>query len=135
MSENPAPTLVIFGASGDLTARKLVPALYQLERKQRLPAGTRIVGVSRTSWNDEQFREHLQERSAPKDRAGWQEFARRIHYRPGDLQNADDYTALVRFLDALDGGSAGRLFYLAIAPQLYAGTIEQLGHSRLASEE
>src|SRR4051812_21792657 len=82
-------TVVIFGASGDLTARKLVPALYHLAAKGRLPAETRVVGVARSPWTDEHFREHLVagvKEGAGKawDEAAWRQFADRLHYVPGD---------------------------------------------------
>ena len=94
-------TLVIFGASGDLTSRKLVPALYQLFRKGRLPADTRIVGFSRTPFTDDAWRESLGKSTRqfePKqfDAAAWQKFATALHYQPGDLGSAADFEALSR---------------------------------------
>src|SRR5919202_1799588 len=82
-------TIVIFGASGDLTARKLVPALYHLFVKGRLPADFRVVGVSRSRFSHEQFREHLlpgtREASGKAwDEAKWREFAGHLFYIAGD---------------------------------------------------
>ena len=88
MPANPI-TLVIFGASGDLTARKLIPSLYNLDRKRRLPDDLRIVGVSRTPFSDAAFRAKL----APAAKEfvkgewsaeSWDRFARRVHYIAGD---------------------------------------------------
>src|SRR5690349_9569818 len=79
-------TVVIFGASGDLTSRKLIPALFNLAQKGRLPAEVMVLGVSRTQFTDEAFREHLagkaQETLADEsfDAAKWAEFAKRVHY-------------------------------------------------------
>ena len=87
----PPPTsIVIFGASGDLTRRKLLPALYNLFRKGRLPQNTRIVGVSRSAYSDDEFRQRMRsgvlEFSADSFESDlWESFAPSIHYRQGDL--------------------------------------------------
>ena len=84
-------SIVIFGASGDLTSRKLVPALYNLFRGGSLPADTRIIGYSRTPMTDDAWRASLRETTAkhaegePFDEKAWAEFAPRIHYQPGDI--------------------------------------------------
>ncbi len=83
-------TIVIFGASGDLTSRKLVPALYELHRKKRLPEETRIVGFSRTPLSDEAWRAKLAESTAHFvgdhfDPASWETFAPWLFYQPGDI--------------------------------------------------
>ena len=85
-----AHTMVIFGASGDLTSRKLIPALYELHRKKRLPADTRIVGVARTKFTDDQWRKSLHDTTkefAGKnfDEVTWNSFAPSIFYHPGDI--------------------------------------------------
>src|SRR5437879_4225057 len=82
-------TLVIFGATGDLTARKLIPSLYSLARKERLPGDLRIVGMSRSPYSDEAFRAKLAPRVKEHTNAGWDEkawadFAQRLHYVSGD---------------------------------------------------
>ncbi len=89
-------TLVIFGASGDLTSRKLVPALFQLFRKQRLPDDTRIVGFSRTKFSDDEWRASLAESTAQFngerfDQEAWDRFAKKIFYQRGDIGSADDF--------------------------------------------
>ncbi|MEX2026727.1 MAG: glucose-6-phosphate dehydrogenase [Pirellulaceae bacterium] len=134
-------TLVIFGASGDLTSRKLIPALYLLFQKGRLPKSTRIVGVSRTPYSHDAWRselaastqKHLGSAFVP---AVWNDFAAGIFYQPGNIDKADDFAALAKTLDQLEQGEpAARLYYLSTAPSLYASAIGQLGAAGLASEE
>ncbi len=135
-----AHTFVIFGASGDLTSRKLIPALYQLSRKKRLPVDTRIVGFSRTPYTHEAWRAELTESVAKF--AGdefksdvWAAFAERIFYHAGDIGHPDDFDRLRTFLDDLEKDpNSIRIYYLATAPQFYAPAIEQLGRSGLAEE-
>jgi glucose-6-phosphate 1-dehydrogenase len=134
-------TIVIFGASGDLTSRKLVPALYNLMRSGSLPADTRIVGFSRTPMSDDEWRTSLREStaqhcgSAPLDDASWREFATRIHYQPGDIAQAADFATLDARLDGLEGGGeATRVYYLATAPQFYAPVVTALGGHGMAAE-
>ena len=107
-----ANTIIIFGASGDLTSRKLIPALFSLYRKKRLPEPTRVVGFSRTPLSDEQWREKLAETTAhfaagEFTSASWQTFAQRVHYQPGDIGQAGDFTNLARRLADLETGAAG----------------------------
>jgi glucose-6-phosphate 1-dehydrogenase len=118
-------TLVIFGASGDLTARKLIPSLYNLDLKRRLPANLRIVGVSRRPMSDEAFRTHL----APKAKEfvkgqfsddSWNRFAGRVHYVACDAGKAESIAVLKRWLEQAEGGQPGcRLYYLSVTPDLY----------------
>lgn len=135
-----AHTIVIFGASGDLTSRKLIPALYQLFRKGRLPEPARIVGFSRTVWTNEQWRARLAETThefigEDFEAEVWQKFASRVSYKPGDLSANTDVTALGRLLDELeDSGSATRVYYLATAPEFYVPAVQQLGSCGLADE-
>ena len=133
-------TLVIFGASGDLTSRKLIPALYELYRKRRLPADTRIVGFSRTTYTDQQWRTQLAETAAKFlgkafDNALWEKFAAQVHYQPGDIGTASDYQKLARRLDELESGATStRVYYLATAPQFYQPAAVGLGGAGLADE-
>jgi len=132
-------TIVIFGASGDLTSRKLVPALYELFRKQRLDQPTRIVGVSRTLFSHEAWRERLAESTARYvgkrfDRTVWDAFAPSLWYQPGDLEQAESIAELGVWLDELDAGSASRVYYLATAPQFYRPAVVHLGMAGLAEE-
>jgi glucose-6-phosphate 1-dehydrogenase len=139
-------TMVIFGASGDLTSRKLVPALYQLFRKRRLPADMRIVGMARTPFSSDEWRAKLAETT--KQFAGqefeqktWNTFAQSIFYHPGNLDNEADMQGLARFLDEREGldelegkSGAARVYYLATAPQFYSETVARLGSTGMADQ-
>src|SRR5512136_1716415 len=94
-----ATSIVIFGASGDLTWRKLVPALYNNFKKGRLAVCANILGFARRPMTDDTFQAHLQEgviQFSPDtyDAAVWKDFARRLHYFQGDLGVPDDFTRL-----------------------------------------
>src|SRR5258708_3067950 len=102
-------TIVIFGASGDLTSRKLIPALYSLFRKKRLPEGTRIVGFSRTPFTHEAWREKLagstrEFEGGEFDHDVWSQFASSIFYQAGDIDKPDSFTALKTALDQIEKG-------------------------------
>jgi glucose-6-phosphate 1-dehydrogenase len=133
-------SIVIFGASGDLTSRKLIPALYSLYRKGRLPADTKIIGFARTPFSHDQFRAKLTETTqkfAGKefDAELWNRFAGSIYYHAGDIGNAADFVGLKKTLDELEGGqSTARLYYLATAPQFYEPAVEHFGAAGLADE-
>ena len=136
-----AHTIAIFGASGDLTSRKLIPALYELYRKKRLPENTRIVGFSRTKYTHDAWREKLAGTTAHFvgktfiDEL-WRQFAVSIFYYSGDLEAADDVAALAKELAALEGDQpATRVYYLATAPHLYAPALARLGEAELANED
>jgi glucose-6-phosphate 1-dehydrogenase len=131
-------TIVIFGASGDLTRRKLIPALYDLYRKERLPAGWRIVGVSRSEMTDEAFREHVESgvqefATREYDPETWAAFAENLRYIAGDLSKPEDLQALDEAISNGEGED-NRLYYLSIAPKLYEESILNLGQSGLADE-
>jgi glucose-6-phosphate 1-dehydrogenase len=135
-SESP-PTVVIFGATGNLTQRKLIPALYNAFRKGRLPEGTRIVGYARRPLSDDDFRARM--RSGVEQFAGtdidegtWDRFADRLWYARGDLTTHTDYADLHTFLQNIEDGPANRLYYLATAPTYYASIVECLGATGMA---
>ncbi|HEY1376166.1 MAG TPA: glucose-6-phosphate dehydrogenase, partial [Gemmataceae bacterium] len=134
-------TIVIFGASGDLTARKLVPALFQAFGKGRLPADAQIVGVSRSPMTDDQFRAHLvggAKAAAGKgwDEGKWKEFAGRLHYVAGDAAAAGGLAALRDRLREREGEKAGdRLYYLSVAPELVPAIVDRLAEAGLAEEK
>lgn len=134
-------TFVIFGASGDLTSRKLIPALYLLHKRKRLPENTRIVGYSRSKFSSESWREELTkttQKFAGKDfdPADWQAFAQRIDYQPGDIDKPADFESLKSTLARLEGsGPSTRVYYLSTMPSLYPTAIERLGEAGLATEE
>ena len=127
--------LVIYGASGDLTQRKLVPALYKLRRERRISPETTIVGFARRDWSDDFFREHMREGIeqfsdgiGPEDL--WQDFSQGLFYCSGDIDNPESYQKLKKLLEELDGkrGTRGnRMFYLSVSPKFFPEAIQQLG--------
>ena len=133
-------TIVIFGASGDLTRRKLVPALYNLRLKGRLPKDTRIVGYARRPYDHGEFRsllrEGAQEFSAKTfEEKTWEEFGASLYYARGDLSTPEDFEQLRMTLEDLEGGPSDRLYYLATAPNFYAPIVENLGRAGMSGEE
>ncbi|MEM7478191.1 MAG: glucose-6-phosphate dehydrogenase [Planctomycetota bacterium] len=139
MTATKANSIVIFGASGDLTSRKLIPALYRLHLRDRLPPNFRIVGVSRSSFTDDAWREQLAITTAKFagkefEEKAWSSFAERIFYVPGDIQQAEDFSELKARLEELESGPADRLYYISTMPQLYADAAAQLGASGLADD-
>ena len=138
MNEQLPTTIVIFGASGDLTRRKLIPALYNSFCKQRLPEKLHIIGFARRPWDDAAFVELLQsgvaEFSHTYEAASWQAFAEHIRYFQGNLDVAEDYTRLGAFLQEVEGGPASRLYYLATSPEYYGPAATFLGEAGLADE-
>lgn len=135
-----ANTIVIFGASGDLTQRKLIPALYNLCRKNRLPENLQIVGVSRTPLSHEAFCAKLREGAVEFtnhtfDQAAWEAFCGRVFYVSGDATQLDDVKRLNAFLCEREGGAANRLYYLSTAPALYAPITANLGALQLCTEK
>ncbi|MBF8256770.1 MAG: zwf [Anaerolineales bacterium] len=138
---NLTTTLVIFGASGDLTRRKLIPALFELHRKGRLPEGFRLLGAARSPATDDTFREQARQglqTFAPEsfDEAAWGPFAARLHYLEGDFADNEESGRLARRLAEIggDGGSSNLLFYLATPPQAYTGLVDALAAAGLTVE-
>ena len=137
-----ATTIVIFGASGDLTRRKLIPSLCNLFCKGRLGPEVRIVGMARRNLTDQEFRHSLIQGMEdfdglkPKSQE-WAEFASRIHYHPGDVSSPGDLKGLEETLRRVEspGKPANRLYYLALAPSLYGPAILNLGSTDMAREE
>lgn len=140
---SPEPQIiVIFGASGDLTQRKLVPALYKMRRDRRIPPETTIVGVARREWSHDYFREQLREGIEQfSDGIGpddlWQDFAKGLFYCSGDIDNPESYQKLKDFLSELDGkrGTMGnRVFYLSVSPKFFGEAIQQLGKAEMLQD-
>ncbi len=132
-------TIVIFGASGDLTWRKLVPALYNNYIKGRLLKCDKIVGFARRPYTDDTFRERLLEgvkSFSPEsfDLPRWAEFSQKIVYFQGNLDVPDDFNRLGTFLTEQEGQPANRLYYLATAPEHYIPVVNCLGHANLADQ-
>ena len=128
-------TLVIFGASGDLTRRKLLPALYQLSRGQRLPARFSVIGVARSEMNDDEFRRQFHD--SLKEFAGVEKadevsgtLVRGLSYLFGEMDDPALYARLARTLQESHAPD-GVLFYLAIPPTVYGKVVEQLGAAGL----
>lgn len=127
--------LVFFGGTGDLTWRKLMPALFQAHRHGKLPEGGRIIAVARDERTDAQYREFIHERFAevePSKRPKEDEFARfaeLLHYQRMDLSKPDDYAALKKTIDAR--GADTVVLYLATSPYLFPVICEQLGNVEL----
>src|SRR5215210_3511371 len=133
--------VVIFGASGDLARRKLLPALYRLVQERLLPAEFAIIGLARTEMSSDEFRarmkESVEEFSEAKrvDEDVWNSFAQGLHYLTADINNASDYEKLSQLLAQIDaerGTQGNRLFYLSVAPKFYAAAVKQLGEHGLA---
>jgi len=138
-----AAAIIIFGASGDLTSRKLVPSLFSAFRKKRLGAGTHIVGFSRTPMTHDEFRDRLRIRAArflgaEYDEDAWHRFAPSIFYHRGDIGHFEDFISLDRFLTDLAGRFGhppGRVYYLSTAPEFYVPAVEHLGRAGMAGQE
>jgi len=126
------PQIAIFGASGDLARRKLVPALASLAGSGRPKEGFTVLGVARREKSDEGFREELRE-AMPEDlRGAFAELAPRVHYQSADVSDAGSMDVLRKRLDELPGGAeTGRLFYLSLAPKLFSTTVEALARADL----
>jgi glucose-6-phosphate 1-dehydrogenase len=134
-------TLIIFGASGDLTRRKLIPALFALYASRTLPEPFAIVAVARTEMADEEFRRRMREgiaefgRVQPASEGVWERFARTLSYLPGDPRDPALYSRLQAFVAEIERGRPGsenRLFYCATPPSLYDDIVEHLGANGLA---
>jgi glucose-6-phosphate 1-dehydrogenase len=142
--KTPPCTAVIFGANGDLTKRKLLPALYRLAWEGRLAPGFAIVGISRTAMSDDQFREHMRESVAkyledsPFDEELWKSFAQGLFYMAGDVSDQGMYQRLAACLSEVNKArqTAGNiLFYLSTQPSQYATIAEGIGSANLAEGE
>lgn len=131
-------TIVIFGASGDLTHRKLIPALYNNFRKKRIEDEFRIVGFARRDWSNEYFCENLKsavkEHNDSFDDKVWSDFASHIEYFQGNLDNSKDYLKLKEYLEKNDNKDNDRLYYLATAPKFYPDICEHLSSADMTSQ-
>ena len=127
--------LTIFGATGDLTKRKLIPALFELYAAGSLPQMMHVVGFARRPLSDEDFQAHVREVLAgvePAEKV--EEFSRMFSYRAGDFTQRDSYESLAALLGKQDDSwntCANKLFHLAVPPEHYKGILENLAHSGL----
>ena len=139
VNENEQFTIVIFGASGDLTQRKLAPALFHLHSVGALPDQCRFIAFARSDLDDESYRRMLFEvasDSYSSDAASWVEFAKEVQYIPGSSNDVASLHRLDRLLKEIAAGSAAdnRLYYLALSPTLYEGTIDALSDADMLDE-
>ncbi|MBL4678909.1 MAG: glucose-6-phosphate dehydrogenase [Mucilaginibacter sp.] len=148
MSNNNAkadPTIfIIFGGTGDLNARKIAPALYNLFLDGWMPAQFSIIGTGRTQLTDEQFRENLHDdinqfsRSGKADAKKWAEFAKNIYYQVSDATNAETYKEFGKRIDAHNKEwktTANVLFYLAVAPNFFPIIASNISKAKLAEDK
>src|SRR5579872_2774981 len=145
LERTPDPcVMVIFGASGDLTKRKLMPALYNLWRERLLPAGFSVVGFSRTDMNDAQYRAAMKEAveqfgdQGPLNGEAWDNFAEGLFYLSAHPGHPEDYASLASILEEIDrqrGTNGNRVYYLAVPPSSFAGIVQQLDAAGLAQGE
>lgn len=140
MSGETPVTIIIFGASGDLTQRKLIPALFNSYRKGRLPQKVYIVGFARRPWSHDDFRAVLLEgmetfAAEALDETIWSRFVESIWYVQGDLATAVDFENLHDYLADLEDGPTNRLYYMAAAPRFFVPIVENLGAAGMVAED
>ena len=122
-------TVVVFGASGDLTHRKLLPALFALSREKLFHPKSAVVGFARRPLSDQEFRDSLRPADPAAANHEWQRFAASLHYRTGTFENTEDFTALRGYLEELErerGTAGNRIYYLATPPDAYPLILEGL---------
>ena len=132
--------LVIFGASGDLTHRKLVPALFELFKQRRLPSEFALLGCARRPWSDDEFRGKMAEALASKiaeNQEAWDQFVSKLFYEPVDLQQPEDVVRLGKRLETVDQQCAtrgNRTFYLSVSPKFYGSGCRALADAGLLKD-
>ena len=136
--------MVIFGATGDLTHRKLIPALYNLALEHRLPANFQVVGFARRPWNDDSFQKEAEDsvnkysRRRPVQPTVWEQFGKNFHYVESNFNDLSGYQKLAEVLTKIDqehGTNGNRLFYLSTNPADYPVIINNLGQAGLAAPQ
>lgn len=136
----PPTILVIFGGSGDLTNRKLIPALYNLFLENQLPEKFTIIGQGRTEYSDEEFRKHLRtgldefSRSGASRDEDWNSFKEKINYQSADLFDDQSYQRLAKKIQSIEkdwNEEANTIFYFAISPQLIQPVAKNIGRNNL----
>jgi len=121
LSKAPPVAMVIFGASGDLTGRKILPALARLADRGVLDDGFTVIGVARTEWSDDEFRSHVAE-STPDAGPKWRALTERFKYITGEYDHPETFDQLKAHLDeadTIDGTDGNRLYYLATIPSVF----------------
>ena len=134
--------MVIFGASGDLAKRKLLPAVYTLYKERLVPPNFSVVGFSRSEMSDDDFRsrmrEGVEEFGGRVDSATWQKFAAGLRYISAPPHHPEEYAKLTSVLSALDrerGTGGNRIFYLAVPPSSFLPFVKYLQAAGLAQSE
>src|SRR2546425_601904 len=132
--------MVLFGAAGDLTKRKLVPALFNLAKAKLLPTNFAVLGVSVDDLSLEQFRSQVTQFLPPEDHTieAWDWFTKRLYYERGDFADPNTYSTLANRLADIDRqhhSEGNYLFYLATAPKFFAEIVQRLGESGLSNQE
>lgn len=143
-TEQPAPTVfAIFGGGGDLTWRKLIPALFDLSQDRSLPAQFAIIAIDRVALSDREFKQRLRaginqfSRFGKAQTAAWNQFAKHLHYQQGDFKKPATYAALGAQCTALEkewGAQSQRIFYLATPPSMFGEIPKQLGKAGLTAD-
>jgi len=118
--------VVILGASGDLTARKLVPGLFANFLEGAMHQLVQVVGVARRPWDTAGFRRILSDKIDSDATERWEDFLKEVHYHQTHLDHPEQFAELAHQLDQLAGGSCHRVFYLAIKPELFLPTVSGL---------
>jgi len=132
MNQHIPTSIIIFGASGDLSQRKLVPSFFNLFRKRKTPKQLNIIGFGNTPYTDETFRQHMragmdQFASFKFSDEEWGLFSKDLYYQQGRYTDLADFKKLGERLSAIEGGSADRLYYMAIPPTIFPNIIDLLG--------
>ena len=142
MERTPPPcVLVIFGASGDLTSRKLLPALWALAESQQIAPGFSVIGIARTPKSHEQFRQEFREsilEDTTVEDAALDSFLQGIFYLPGNVNDPAMYQQLAELLGDIDrerGTDGNRVFYLSTQPSFFSTVVEHLGQAGLANRQ
>jgi glucose-6-phosphate 1-dehydrogenase len=140
---DPPCIMVIFGAAGDLTKRKLIPALYNLKKSNLLSDNFAVIGVARAEYNDEEFRRRLRDdmnefATEEIDEELWNWLAERLYYLSGDFNDNQTFARLKESLERVDNerhANGNYFFYLAAAPKYFAPVVQQLGTAGLTEEK
>jgi glucose-6-phosphate 1-dehydrogenase len=137
MQEN--TSIIIFGATGDLSQSKLIPALFSLFRKRRLPEKFQILGTASRPWNNETFRSSLKQstiQALTEDPSmeAWNEFAGHLFYDSGDFDDPENYPELSAKLVKMEKGPADRLYYLSTSPEFYSTIVLGLHQTKMLNE-
>jgi len=140
MNKRIPTSIIIFGASGDLTKRKLIPSFFNLFRKRKTPKYFNIIGYGWTPFTDEQFREHLRQgldeyASFEFTEEEWSLFIPHLYYHQGKYDDLAGFEKLAAYLGALEDGDANRLYYMSIPPSLFPAIISNLDATNQIKED